>query len=115
MSAATYNLRELPSWEPKPSENPGPNRGEKPWWSGIGSPPAIGSTVFVRMNSFGEGEVRGYYIEHGYLGLYVKPADPPSWWVRQMHDLLIEKPDWNERHPAGCCMVFGAELKEEIE
>ena len=66
-------------------------------WSGIDPAPAIGERVRVAMNSLGYGTVSGYYIEHGYLGVYVKLDNPPAWYVNQ-----------NGRSvPA---TVFGAEL-----
>lgn len=66
-------------------------------WSGAKPAPAIGDRVVVRMNRLGAGVVVGYFIEHGWLGVYVKLDKAPAWYLKQ-----------NGRAPA---MVFGAELK----
>lgn len=61
--------------------------------------PARGEQVFVNMNGFGEGIVRGYFVEHDWLGVYVEPLVPPKWWLEQ-----------NAADPCQCCMVFGIEI-----
>ena len=55
-------------------------------WSGENPPPAIGAKVKVYMNGFGNGTVVGYFAEYGWLGVLVKIAKPPAWWVRQCKD-----------------------------
>lgn len=54
-----------------------------PAWSNAVQPPATGNIVNVRMNGIGLSEVVGYFVEDGYLGLLVKPFDPPEWYVAQ--------------------------------
>lgn len=66
-------------------------------WSGGEFVPGIGTEVTVRVNFIGKATVTGYFVEHGWLGLHVKPSDPPEWYVKQ-----------NGRG-AGC-HVFGAEI-----
>lgn len=80
-----YRLRKLPSWQhyvqgTSPSEN------DPPGWSGRGSlatPPPVGTPVIVRINGIGPGTVRGYFVEHGFLGVEVRVDDPPAWWRKQ--------------------------------
>jgi len=45
--------------------------------------PAIGETVRVSMNSFGNGVICGYAKEHGYLFVMVKLDKQPSWHEKQ--------------------------------
>jgi hypothetical protein len=66
--------------------------------------PARGERIIVNFNGFGEGVVRGYFIEDGYLGVYVEPDVAPEWWDKNHGD-----------DPVVCCMVFGAELKPIAE
>ena len=66
-------------------------------WSGTHSIPALGDIVFVDMNDFGWCEVRGYFIETDFLGLYCQPQKPPKWWLKQ-------NPERRD------CMIFGAEI-----
>ncbi len=76
-------------------------------WSGKMLVPTIGDKVTVTINGFGLGTIVGYFIEHDWLGVYVKLDDPPSWWVEQQ--------ERRAEHPgriAGCAMAFGAEIKE---
>lgn len=67
-------------------------------WSG-GKLPAIGAMVKVAINQIGQARVRGYFVEHGWLGLLVVPVTPPAWYVKQ-----------NGRGTA--CHVFGTELSD---
>lgn len=68
-------------------------------WTGAEAPPPIGTKVFVRVNRIGAATVRSYFCEHGWLGLKVKPLDPPDWYVKQ-------------NGFGSCCHVFGAEIGE---
>jgi len=52
-------------------------------WSGSCPPPPVGAIVFVRMNRIGASQVIGYFVEDNWLGLLIKPIDPPDWFVRQ--------------------------------
>ncbi len=45
--------------------------------------PAIGDSVNVRINRLRASRVVGYFVEHGFLGLLVKPLAPPEWFVKQ--------------------------------
>ena len=75
-------------------------------WSGdkatppMPEPPAIGARVFANVNDLGPGTVTGYFIEAGYLGLYVKldPATRPAWHKKQNPD-------------RDYCMIFGIETR----
>jgi hypothetical protein len=82
-------------------------------WSGTIPIPARGERVFVRFNGFGNGTVRGYFIERGstnpdgtgvvwYLGVYVECDKWPAFWLEQTAD-----------DPRRCMMAFGAELLPE--
>jgi hypothetical protein len=77
-----------------------PTAGAK--WSGKMPVPAIGDRLYVNMNSFGNGTVRGYFVEHGWQGVYIEPNSPPGWWLKQ-----------NAKDPIRCCMIFGIELEPE--
>lgn len=70
----TVDPKALPSSEPDPN-------GAK--WSAAFPPPPRGDRVRVKMNNIGQSTVVGYFTEYGYLGLLVKPLDPPPWYVRQ--------------------------------
>jgi hypothetical protein len=52
-------------------------------WGGDQEPPTIGSKVRVYMNSIGDGKVVGYFAEYGFLGVLVRPAKAPAWYVKQ--------------------------------
>lgn len=53
-------------------------------WSGVSLViPAIGEPIRVTMNGIGDGTVTGYFTEHGWFGLLVKPRNPPAWYVKQ--------------------------------
>jgi hypothetical protein len=80
---------------------PAPSLGNLPRWSGINPPPAIGEIVDVRINVIGPSKVVGYFVEINWLGLLVKPFDPPEWFVRQ------------NGYDASC-RVFGAEIGAEL-
>ena len=101
-----YGLTELPAWVPITEENSHRREGETytgdPVWSsavfhGLPEPPKIGDRVDVVINGFGSGEVIGYFVESGFLGIYVVPDERPKW-----HRL--QNPD------RPYCMVFGAEV-----
>lgn len=76
-------------------------------WSGdkhgFDRPPSIGTRVKVPMNALGAGVVEGYFVEAGFIGLYVQLDDDkrPAWHKKQNP----------ENTPA---MVFGAEIGKEI-
>jgi len=54
-----------------------------PRWSGANDPPAIGTFVQVKINGIGPAQVVGYFTEHAWLGLLVKPVTPPEWFTNQ--------------------------------
>lgn len=64
------------------------------------TPPAIGTRVNVRINALGAGAVAGYFVEHGWLGVYVVPDARPEWHVKQ-------NPNKNYY------LVFGVEIEAE--
>jgi hypothetical protein len=73
-------------------------------WSGPLTPPAVGAPVTVTMNGIGTGTVLGYFIEENWLGLHVRPDNPPEWLVRQQTAAT---------HYRGQALVFGAEVSYE--
>lgn len=68
-------------------------------WTGRGDLPAFGSEVVIRVNGIGRGDVVGYAVDSGFLGVMVKAheATRPLWHRNQNPD----------NAPA---LVFGAEL-----
>jgi hypothetical protein len=81
-------------------------------WSGAMGVPAIGDRVEIKFNSFGRGTVMGYFIEHDYLGLYVKVDKLPEWRVKQDKRNGKRSPESIAANPLNCVMVFGAEIHE---
>ncbi len=69
-------------------------------WGGKSEPPPIGAKVKVMMNGIGAGVVVRYFVEHGYLGVLVRPKKAPAWYVKQ-----------NGRY--ALCHVFGTEMTPE--
>ena len=61
--------------------------------------PLIGSEVNVKINGIGISVVKKYFVEHGFIGLVVKPHNPPSWYIKQNGADAI-------------CHVFPAECEE---
>jgi len=51
-------------------------------WSDVLPPPSIGAKVRAP-GELGEGEVVGYFSEHGYLGVLIRFDKPPAWYVKQ--------------------------------
>ncbi len=51
-------------------------------WSG-NFIPEIGETVLARTNNIGPAKVLGFYLEHGWAGVIVKPNNPPQWYINQ--------------------------------
>lgn len=102
-----YGLREIPKWAFY-----GKDYDHELWemghamWSGEGGPPDIGERVHVWMNQFNWCIVQGYFIESGYLGLYLRPTRPPAWWTRQIRAI----PDRHLSAFPNAAMIFGAEL-----
>lgn len=92
-------------------------------WSGAPAfpePPALGSRVIAR-NGFGPSTVEGYYVEHGYLGLALRPDERPLWHLRQNPDrdvvllygkelegpeLPATKPEWRHRDGHSTAHLF---------
>ena len=52
-------------------------------WFNANPPPAIGAKVRANFNKLGTGEVVGYFVEDGFLGLLVTLDNPPDWHVKQ--------------------------------
>jgi len=76
-----------------------PRKGAK--WSGNRPIPKRGERVRITMNKFGTGIVRGYFVEHGYQGIYVELDNPPKWYLKQTAD-----------DPCVCGLFFGVDLGE---
>jgi hypothetical protein len=57
----------------------------RPRWSGDLEPPAIGTRVHKLLNNLGAGEVCGYFVEHGWMGIlvYLDEKTRPAWHVKQ--------------------------------
>lgn len=89
-----------PLWMPYPVRAGDRRRRAK--WSGKGEPPARGDVVEVSINGIGKSTVIGYFVEHGFLGVEVRPIAPPAWYVEQ-------------NGKGASCLVFGAELNEEVK
>lgn len=70
-------------------------------WSGEIGVPEIGWRVHVIINDLGPGEVCGYFIEHGWLGVEVALLTPPDWYVKQNGDSVAR--------------VFGAEIGPPVK
>jgi hypothetical protein len=83
-----------PIWTDKGCANPDVIK-----WSGKKPPPAIGTKVKVTMNSLGPAIVRGYFIEHNWLGINVQFLKPPKWWKEQNKDRIL--------HNGGITKTFG--------
>lgn len=95
-------------------------------WSGKMSLPSIGDRIYMRINSIGYGSVVGYCESHGFVGLLVKPENPPEWYVKQTKARVAETdkarklgPDksqierireWPQWIQDGIACVFGAEI-----
>ena len=56
---------------------------DNPTWSNTDQPPKLGDIVDVRINGIGLAKVVGYFVEENFLGLLVKPFDPPAWYIKQ--------------------------------
>lgn len=69
-------------------------------WSNVHPIPPVGTKVIVTMNRLGPGTIDGYFVEDGYVGVYVILHEPPAWWVKQ-----------NISTPGRRAMLFGAEIK----
>jgi hypothetical protein len=102
-ASSAYYLTELPAYAaPIRDGDTVLNYGETPLWSGDGPPARIGTRVLVTMNALGYGTVRGYFIESGWLGIYVELENPPDWWKKQNKDIPPGKKRWS--------MLFGIEV-----
>jgi len=75
-------------------------KSDLPLWSGNGLPPDVGTRIKITMNAIGFGTVKGYFVEHGWLGLLVEPEAPPKWWREQ-----------NKGECDRLCHIFGIEFK----
>jgi hypothetical protein len=75
----TYNLSAPPEWRPYSGGSADPNL--PPYWAPhtFASPPTVGARVVVTMNAFGPATVTGYFVEHGFLGVHVRPDKRPQW------------------------------------
>lgn len=67
-------------------------------WSGRFTPEA-GQKVEITLNGIGNGTIEGFFTFDGYVGVFVKPDNPPDWWKRQ-----------NAESGRTHCEVFGAEI-----
>jgi hypothetical protein len=91
-------LTECPTWTHNTEDAPdGVAR-----WSGNGSPPWLGDTVNVTVNSLGKGIVKGFFVQHGFLGVGVEIESPPEWYTKQSNGNPIAR-------------VFGLEMQREFD
>ena len=104
MSEPNYHeFDELPVWTQAVwTDGKVVNEADPYKWGGRNPPPKIGAKVHVYMNSIGAGKVVGYFAEYGWLGVLVRPAKAPAWYVKQ-----------NGRYTPG--HVFGPELEPRIK
>lgn len=56
---------------------------EKLAWVSTKAIPAIGTKLNVKINGIGESIVKKYFVEHGFIGMLVKPLNPPAWYISQ--------------------------------
>ena len=61
--------------------------------------PNVGDEVHVKINGIGRSVVEKYFVEHGFIGLIVKPHNPPDWYIKQNGADAV-------------CHVFPAEVTE---
>ena len=66
-------------------------------WSDNLPPPSIGAKTRA-LGDLGEGQVVGYFSEHGYLGVLIRLDAPPKWFVEQ-------------NGATTPCHIYGAELR----
>ena len=64
-------------------DNGRPVMGASATWFNANPPPAIGAKVRANFNKLGTGEVVGYFVEDGFLGLLVTLDNPPDWHIKQ--------------------------------
>ena len=125
--------RTLPGFENKPLPVYQDASGLDMRWSSKMPLPKIGDRIYMRINSIGYGEVKGYFVAEtdngAYLGLLVLPENPPDWYKRQVGDRVKEhamaqrlgpekaklervreQPKWIRE---GIAAVFGAEISLE--
>ena len=85
--------------------------GERLRWSAPFPLPAIGTRVYITMNSIGWATVEGFFAEDGYLGVMTKAENPPQWLREQRQRAATrytpETPEWLKR---GIACEFGAEI-----
>jgi hypothetical protein len=82
--------------------------GQRLFWSADFPLPEIGERVVITMNTIGPAIVRGYFSEHGYLGLMTYATRPPKWLRDQnKRNANPNDPEW-VKQGIGC--EFGAEL-----
>lgn len=87
-------------------------------WTGDTNPPKVGDRVFVRMNSIGVGTVLGFFVEEGFLGVYVLPDKIPAYWAGNLDNeygrkMLADAKAIGGNHAKwfeGSAMVFGMEV-----
>jgi hypothetical protein len=91
-------------------------------WSGEQAPPTVGTKVTAYMNNLGPATVKGYFIEHGWLGVYLSLRQPPEWWKRQTRERIarrrtisaaggvVSPPDKTDRY----AMLFGCEIEPRL-
>lgn len=83
-------------------------------WSAPFPLPAIGTRIYITMNSIGWATVEGFFAEDGYLGVMTKAENPPEWLRQQRQRAATrytsETPEWLKRG-IGC--EFGAEIALE--
>jgi len=68
-------------------------------WTGKTELPKIGTKVKVLINRLGTGTVKGYFIEHAYLGVEVALDNQPEWHKKQ-------------NGVGTLALIFGVETKE---
>ena len=72
---------------------------EKLGWVADKPIPKVGSELNVKINGIGHSVVQKYFVQHGFIGMIVKPTDPPPWYLEQ-------------NGKGSLCHVFPAECSE---
>lgn len=86
------------------------SKGQRLLWSASFPLPRIGDRIVITMNGIGPAIVKGYFSEHGYLGVMTRALKPPAWLRKQRKDEAkrTDMPQW-WRDGIGC--EFGSEIE----
>lgn len=97
----------VPAWIQNTPDQVGPLPDGVLLWSGPIAPPAIGSYVYVRINSIGVSRVVGYAEHDGYLGVMTVALNPPAFLLRNVAELGQTREEYDRLG----ALSFGAEIR----